>query len=155
MPDAKVRPARRGDEPALREVLASIELFPADMLDGMIAPFHSGGQGHRWLVVEDGEAPVGFAYCEPERMTDGTHNMLAIGVRADRQGFGLGTALIEALERDLVSQGQRVLLIETSGSDAYARTRSLYARRGYVGQARIPEFYAAGEDKIVFWKKLA
>jgi hypothetical protein len=37
----------------------------------------------------------------------------------------------------------------------FARTRAFYLREGYAQEARIREFYAVGEDKIVFRKALA
>ncbi|HAG84099.1 MAG TPA: GNAT family N-acetyltransferase, partial [Cyanobacteria bacterium UBA12227] len=46
-----------------------------------------------WLTDDDGE-PVGVAYCAPERMTNGTWNLLLIAVQPDRQGQGRGTALL-------------------------------------------------------------
>jgi ribosomal protein S18 acetylase RimI-like enzyme len=47
-----------------------------------------------------------------------------------------------------------VLLVETSGLPAFARARAFYRARGFDEEARIRDFYAAGEDKIVFWKAL-
>lgn len=37
----------------------------------------------------------------------------------------------------------------------FARTRNFYLKCDYLEVARVPEFYAAGEGKAVFWKKLA
>ncbi len=36
----------------------------------------------------------------------------------------------------------------------FAQTRAFYAKQGYAEQVCIGEFYEAGADKIVFWKKL-
>ena len=159
-----VRVASAADVGALAAVLDTIELFPSAMLEEMIAPFLADGSDDLWLVVgeedasaEDGgeSGALGLAFCEPERMTDGTFNLLALGVRADRQGEGLASAMIDDLESRLRSNGGRVLIVETSGLPEYETVRGLYERRGFTRQATIPEFYAAGEDKVVFWKKLA
>ena len=45
-------------------------------------------------------------------------------------------------------------LIETSGVPDFAAQRAFYAGLGYHEEARIRDFYAAGDDKIVFWKRL-
>ncbi len=57
-------------------------------------------------------------------------------------------------ETALAVLGQRVLLVETSGLPEFDRTRDFYRLLGYTEEARIHDYYAAGEDKVVFWKAL-
>jgi ribosomal protein S18 acetylase RimI-like enzyme len=90
----------------------------------------------------------------PEALTDGTWNMLAIAVLPARQGEGRGGALVARLEAILRDRGQRVLIADTSGTDAFARTRAFYRVNGYAEEARIRDFWAEGDDKVVFWKSL-
>ena len=124
------------------------------MLDDMIAGYFDRSKADLWFTyVRDG-VPLSLGFCEPERMTEGTWNLLAIGVRPDHQGTGIGTAMLRYLEGHLAAQGERVLLIETMGTAQFERTRSFYRKHGYTEEARIREFYAAGADKIVFWKHL-
>lgn len=144
----------RADLPGVARVLDSTGLFPAEMLDAMAAPFLGDEAPHHWLVARDEEAVVGFAYCEPERLTDGTFNLLAIAVTAERQGEGIGRAVVRMLETRLRGAGGRILLVETSSLDDYAATRSFYLNDGFVHEATIRDFYMAGEDKLIFWKRL-
>jgi ribosomal protein S18 acetylase RimI-like enzyme len=58
------------------------------------------------------------------------------------------------MENALRANGQRLLLVETSGLPIYERTRAFYAKCGYEEEARIRDFYTAGDDKIVFRKAL-
>jgi ribosomal protein S18 acetylase RimI-like enzyme len=88
-------------------------------------------------------------------MTSGTWNLLLIALHPDRQGRGNGAEILAYVERLLAAQGERVLLVETSGLPAFGRTRAFYARCGYDEEARIRDFYAAGEDKVVFRKALS
>jgi ribosomal protein S18 acetylase RimI-like enzyme len=149
-----VRLATAADIEAIKPIVDAT-LFPADMLEPMISPFlNEPDCRHIWLVAEQAGALVGVTYCEPERMTDGTWNMLAIAVAPDSQGNGVGHALTANLEGQLATQGARVLIAETSGLSDYELTRAFYRKRGYREEARIRDFYAAGEDKIVFWKSL-
>lgn len=149
-----VRAMRAEDLPALRSVIDSTGLFPGEMVDDMATPFLIGSDStDRWLTLDDGE-PIGLAYFAPERMTDGTWNLLLIAVHSDRQGQGLGGRLITAVEQALAGDGQRVLLVETSGLPEFERTRAFYDGRGYRREAVIRDFYQAGEDKVVFWKRL-
>jgi GNAT superfamily N-acetyltransferase len=85
-------------------------------------------------------------------MTDGTWNLLLVAVHPDRQGRGRGAALLGHVERALAARGARVLPVETSGSPAFGRARVFDRARGYDEEARIREFYQAGEDETVFRK---
>ena len=87
-------------------------------------------------------------------MTSGTVNLLLIAVHPTRQGSGVGTAIMTHVETELARSGGRVLLVETSSLPEFARTRQFYARLGYDEEARIREFYSAGEDKVIFRKAL-
>lgn len=149
-----IRPIVPDDLPALKETIDATGLFPSDLLDEMVAGYFDGSAADdAWLTVDD-DGPVAVAYYAPERMTVGTWNLYLIAVRPDRQGRGHGAALLRHIEGALAARGARVLLIETSGLPEFARTRAFYARRGYDEEARIREFYQAGEDKIIFRKAL-
>jgi ribosomal protein S18 acetylase RimI-like enzyme len=87
-------------------------------------------------------------------MTDGTWNLYLLAVHPQHQGQGLGAALVRQIEQDLRSTGARVLLIETSGVPDFAGQRGFYTRLGYHQEARIREFYAPGDDKVVYCKLL-
>ena len=62
----------RNDLKAVSSILDGTKLFPSEMLSEMAEPYLSDVEPHIWLVVQEGPAVLGFAYCEPERMTDGT-----------------------------------------------------------------------------------
>ena len=149
-----VRPAQRSDVPAIKSVVEDANLFPPEMLDGMIAGYLEKTARDIWFVSVDGGHIAGFGYCEPERMTSGTWNLLAIGVLARRRGRGVGGAMMRYLEDRLRSAGERILIVETMGTLAFRQTRAFYRANGYTEEARIREFYEPGGDKIVFWKHL-
>lgn len=106
-----------------------------------------------WLTDYDNE-PVGIAYVAPERMTEGTWNLYLIAVHPDRQKQGRGKALLSHVEQMLMERGERILLVETAGTDDFEYVREFYRQNGYEEEARIREFYTAGIDKIVFRKAL-
>jgi ribosomal protein S18 acetylase RimI-like enzyme len=106
-----------------------------------------------WLTDYDNE-PVGIAYIAPERMTEGTWNLYLIAVHPDRQKQGRGKALLGYVEQMLMERGERILLVETAGTDDFEYVREFYRQNGYEQEARIREFYTAGVDKIVFRKAL-
>ena len=44
--------------------------------------------------------------------------------------------------------------VETSGTNEFTRTRNFYQLLGYENEARIRDYYDAGDDKVVFRKSL-
>ncbi|MFQ6551735.1 GNAT family N-acetyltransferase [Aestuariibius insulae] len=154
MTDPIIKPTSSDDIPNLQAVLGGTQLFPSEMLPGMLAAALAGETDAFWLSCLHGGEAVGLCYTVPEDLADGTWNMLALAVRPDRQGKGLGAALVAAAERHLADQGQRILIVDTSGTDDFALTRKFYAQNGYEEEARIRDFWAEGDDKVIFRKAL-
>ena len=149
-----IRPIVPTDLPQLKAVIDGCGLFPSEMLDDMVAGFLSGESKEEfWLTIDD-QGSQAIAYCAPERMTQGTWNLLLIAVHPAKQGKGLGSCLMRHIERALAARGDRVLLVETSGLPSFEQTRAFYDKLGYDREARIRDFYNAGEDKIIFRKAL-
>ncbi len=48
----------------------------------------------------------------------------------------------------------RLLLIETSSRPPYEIPRAFYRKHGYEVQARILDYYAVGDHKLIFGKVL-
>ena len=123
------------------------------MMDGYFERTQT--DGHRCVLDEDDAGhPRGVAYYEPALAADGTWYLTMIAVAADQQGSGVGRGLMAHVERDLGAQGQRLLLVETSGVEGFARTRAFYDTCGYDREARVRDYYAAGDDMVLFRKDL-
>ena len=153
-----IRPSKPDDITGLVAIANAIGFQPHELeqLSAMLTNSFSANNDsdHFWLTDDDNE-PVGVAYCEPERMTHQTWNLQLIAIRPDRQGQGRGTTLLRCVEQTLMHRGERMLLVETSGLPGFARTRAFYTKCGYEEEARIRDFYAAGDDKVVFRKVLS
>ncbi|MEM6578249.1 MAG: GNAT family N-acetyltransferase [Pseudomonadota bacterium] len=154
MTEPAIKATEESDIPALQKVLQETDLFPSDMLGDMLAPSLAGETDAFWLTCNlDGEA-VGFCYTAHEALTDGTWNMLALAVHPKVQRKRLGAKLVRGAEQHLIGLKQRMLIIETSGSEDFALAREFYTQNGFVEEARIRDFWANGDDKIVFRKVL-
>ncbi|MEM1323211.1 MAG: GNAT family N-acetyltransferase [Bacteroidota bacterium] len=153
MSTLKIRTVVASDLKNLKVVIDSSELFPSELLDDMIAGYLAGEEESIWLTA-DSDAPTFVVFCAPEKMTEGTWNLYLIAVHANLRGTGIGRQVMNYLERLLLDKGVRVLLVETSGLPEFERTRHFYLNCNYTLEARIRDFYQAGEDKIVFWKAL-
>jgi len=139
----------------MKKVLNTIELFPSEYLDDMISDFFNNPKSEDiWFTATIDEQPIALAYCAPEKFTEGTFNLYAIGVRKDCQGKNIGGKMMDYLEDLLRKKGHRILIVETSGSPDLELTRKFYTKKGYTQEAVLREFWAEGEDKVIFWKKL-
>jgi ribosomal protein S18 acetylase RimI-like enzyme len=155
---AMIRPATPDDISALIAVAkASVPFEPneiEELLQLLTQHFDSNVNSRDFWLTDDDNGLVSVAYVAPERMTEGTWNMYLIAVHPDRQKQGRGKALLQHIEQMLTERGERVLLVETAGTDDFDYVRSFYRQNGYEEEARIREFYTAGVDKIVFRKAL-
>jgi ribosomal protein S18 acetylase RimI-like enzyme len=70
------------------------------------------------------------------------------------QGSGIGAALLQEMEGRLAGSA-RLIVVETAGRPDYRPTRAFYEARGYRKAAIIPDFYAPGDDQVVYVKTLA
>jgi ribosomal protein S18 acetylase RimI-like enzyme len=96
---------------------------------------------------------VGYACYGPTPDTDRTFDLYWIAVDPTAQGSGGGTRLLTEVERRLEGLNARMLVVETSSRPEYAPTRAFYEKRGYAEAARMREFYAPGDDRVIFTKR--
>jgi GNAT superfamily N-acetyltransferase len=110
---------------------------------------------HRAFVVYHGDSPAGFVYHAPAALTEATWYVYWIAVRRDLQGQGYGRLLLDFAQRDAAEHGAAQLIIETSSLPAYDKTRRFYLQQGYETAAVVRDFYAPGDDQVVFRKPLS
>lgn len=150
-----LRKVTSSDVVAIKNIVDSSGIFPSEYLDDMISDYLSNPESEEiWFVYVEDEKPIGFGYCVPEKLTDGTYNLLAIAVDKTFQGSGIGRKMMEYIEEELRKQGKRILLVDTSSSEDFALTRSFYLKAGYTNAATIKDFWKDGEDKVTFYKRL-
>jgi GNAT superfamily N-acetyltransferase len=97
---------------------------------------------------------IGYACFGATPATDGTYDLYWLAVDPAAQGRGTGTALVRAVEEKLLDRGARLLVVETSSRPDYEGTRRFYARSGYTEAARVRDFYAPADDRIVLTTRL-
>lgn len=153
-----IRAATLADRAQVQAIAIDTGLFAAEDWPDIEAIMSSSVLGdledHVWVVLADGAEVVGAAYYAPEPFSYRMWNLYFLGVSPGHQGSGIGAALVAHVEGAVRAQDGRVLIIETSSDDSFASTRQFYAALGYDEEARIREFYAPGDHKVVFWKAL-
>lgn len=136
------------------------ELAIADEVfrDAVTAPGPSGGTGgeprpYYALGAELNGRLVGWICWGRTTCTVATWDLYWLAVDPGAYRSGVGTALVEEMERRLKG-GAQLISVDTSGRPDYAPTREFYAARGYTAVARVPDFYAPGDDQVIFTKRL-
>jgi L-amino acid N-acyltransferase YncA len=130
------------------EVEVAVEVIDSYLHDGK-------SSGYYILVVEDDSIVAGYICYGPTPMTDGTWDLYWQVVINEKQGEGLGTALMKAAEEEIKQLKGKMTIIETSSTPIYEKTRRFHISHGYRLICRIPDFYAPGDDKLILQKRLS
>jgi len=157
--DLDIRDSIKGDREPIMAAARSTGFFRDDeiviateVLDEALA---KGTNGHyRSFTALAGGRPVGWVCHGPTPCTLGTFDIYWVLVGADARGRGIGKALMHHAENDIRRRGGRLAIIETNGRAFYEPTRQFYLHAGYHEAARVADFYAPGDDKIVYAKRL-
>ena len=163
----RLGPLRPRDRARVAELLVSTAAFSRDEIDVALQLFDvtvrdDGATGaddahvpdYEFTGAFDGDRLVGYACAGPTPATEGTFDLYWLAVDPAVQGKGIGTTLVRAVERELRDRGARMLLVETSSRPDYSNTRAFYARCGYTEAARIRDFYAPADDRIMLTTRL-
>jgi ribosomal protein S18 acetylase RimI-like enzyme len=110
--------------------------------------------GYNFVFVDLGGRMAGYACYGPVPLTASGFDLYWIVVAPDLQGQGIGRLLIQETERLIRQAGGSKVYIETSGRDQYEGTHAFYRRTGYQVESRLDDFYAPGDAKVIFSKKL-
>ena len=158
---SKLRKLNENDRKGLESMLAGIPSFDTDdqsvALELVDIALNDPKQMDYLFVmaVDDSDQPIGYACYGPTPLTEGTFDLYWIAVASDLSGKGIGTSLLQAVEEDILSRKGRMLIIETSSSDGYEKTRQFYIKNGYPLTETIKDFYRPGEDRVTFIKRLS
>src|SRR5947209_6088031 len=155
-----IRPATPAGTDALVAIAAGTGVFKPTELEALrevLADYHASNRGHGHLAVtlELHDKPAGFAYYAPAAMTDRTWYLYWIAVDKNVHAKGLGTRLLHHTEADIRAADGRVLFIETSSLPHYDLTRKFYVKHEYEQTAVLRDYYADGDDMVVFRKKMS
>jgi GNAT superfamily N-acetyltransferase len=77
-----------------------------------------------------------------------------IVTRKDLQGQGIGKVLLKLTEDEILKQGGKNVIIETSSKELYQSTQQFYSKNNYELKACFQDFYDFEDDKLVYIKRL-
>lgn len=158
-PSRVIRQAVEGDRLAVQAMLEHNPFFRDDevpvameVLDDALAQDDHGT--YNSYVIEEHGVVQGWICWGLTPCTLGTYDIYWLVVNPARKSSGLGSALLAFAEQQIRAAGGRLAVIETSGSDLYYPTRQFYLKRGYREQSRLADFYAPGDDKVIYTKAI-
>jgi ribosomal protein S18 acetylase RimI-like enzyme len=128
------------------EVVLAEELIEASL-------FNPTESGYFILAAEIDAHIAGYVCYGPTPITEGTWDLYWIAVDHNIQGQGIGKKLMEAAEEKIRQAKGRLVLVETSSKPGYEKTNLFYQRIGYKEAARIIDFYAIGDDQVIYEKR--
>jgi ribosomal protein S18 acetylase RimI-like enzyme len=147
------------DRDRIEEITRNVGVFRDEEVSVALEVFDeavAGGPRNSYSVLgaEFDGLLAGWICWGPTPCTIGTYDLYWMAVDPQTQGNGIGKALMGEMERRLAGLA-RLIVIETAGRAEYAGTRSFYQSRGYSPVSVIPDFYAPGDDQVVFVKNLS
>jgi GNAT superfamily N-acetyltransferase len=139
---------------AATDNFAELELDVAlELIDGAIdAPEASG---YRAFVAEDGDELLGYLCYGRTPMTRATYDLYWIVVAQAARGRGVGRRLYHELCRRIAAAGGGQIRVETSSKESYSGTARFYARLELPLVVTMPDFYAPGDDLLVYYARVA
>ncbi len=154
-----IREMRSSDRAAVSSILGQTPEFTRtevgvaeELIDSYLAK--GAESGYRVLVAEAAGEILGYVCFGPTPMTQSTWDIYWLAVSREKQGTGIGSALLAGCESRIRESGGRRAIIETSTTPPYERARRLYSHLGYESVCTIPDFYAPGDGKLILVKKL-
>jgi D-alanine-D-alanine ligase-like ATP-grasp enzyme/ribosomal protein S18 acetylase RimI-like enzyme len=158
--EIRIRWSQPSDHDAILNLMAETGFFRSDEMEVAREVLEDallrGAKGHyQSYTAAIDDRPVGWACFGPTPCTMSTFDLYWIAVAPACQGRHIGAVLLQHAERLIAEADGRILVVDTSGRPQYHPTRRFYERQGYSIAAVLPEFYAPGDDKVVFAKRLS
>jgi len=155
-----VRPAIYKDRAAVLSMLERSGFFRDDEISLALEVFDDSlrlgdNSAYRSYVIEEQGLVLGWISYGVTPGAVATFDIYWLVIEPARKSTGLGTELLAFAEAQIRAVRGRLIVIETSSTELYYPTRQFYIKRGYTESARLPDFYAPGDDKVVYTKVIA
>ena len=134
------------------EFLAPEVIIAEELIDAFLEDTETSGY-YIYIAEHDGEI-AGYVCYGNTPLTEATWDLYWIAVANNKQGFGIGRSLLKHAEDDIRRMGGRLVMVETSGKPEYNKTRRFYDTLNYQRVCQIPDYYAPGDDLVLFSKRL-
>lgn len=152
----EIRETSREDVAGIMAISKSVEVFTdveVATVDELLGEYFSMGpeqSGYYFLTCLEAGRVVGFSCHGPRALTEGTYDLYWVATDPSAGRRGVGGALLRRTREEVRRSGGRLIIAETSGKPEYRKTRDFYERQGYILEATIRDFYAPGDDIMMY-----
>jgi GNAT superfamily N-acetyltransferase len=130
------------------EINTALEIADETISEGMEE------SGYYWIQATDEDGLVAFANYGKNEFSTHSWELYWIAVHNSSRHKKLGSAILNAVENNVIKLGGKILWIETSGRPLYASTEGFYKRNGYELAASLQDFYGPDDPKQIYVKVL-
>lgn len=154
-----IRPMVRGDLPVVVDIVVAndseLRAVAAEEIGGAFPDAPGQDAVGSYLVAELEGAVVGVVGWVPDHFQVPDIRWLAWGyVRPEYQRRGVGAALFDAAEERLVQLGVRKIYLDVGNAAEHESAIAFHTKRGYTLEGSLPDFWADGDDLLIFGKHI-
>jgi len=110
--------------------------------------------GYEFLFAEIEGETVAYSCYGLIPCTLHSYDLYWIATRHEYMNRGIGKHLLKETEKEIFKLGGKGIYVETSSKEQYAPTRAFYEKNQYLLKARLEDFYAPDDDKLVYVKTI-
>ena len=146
------------DMQRVREIVMSSGFFSGNEMDVAVELVEERlkkglSSGYHFVFAEREKELIGYTCFGPIPCTETSYDLYWIAVKNNLRGSGLGKALLLRTEKMILEEGGERIYAETSSREQYHPTQKFYKGCGFIIEAVLKDFYAPGDDKIIYVKK--
>ncbi len=149
----------RPDVEAVRALVSRVGVFSAaevaiaaELVEEAVT--RGPAAGYSFVFADHRGSLAGYTCFGPIPATASSFDLYWIAVHPELHGCGLGRELLVRSEAVVVAAGGTRVYVDTSSRREYGPAHALYRAEGYREEARLADFYATGDDKLLFVKRL-
>ncbi len=160
MDELSFREEVRPDDPAsVGRLLAHTRFFTAEEQEigvSLVDEYLLKGPscGYLFIFAQEAEKTLGYSCYGPIPGTQSGYDLYWIAVDPAARHRGIGKQLLSQTEQRVLALAGIRLYAETSSTDLYEPTRAFYERNGFILEGRLADYYAPGDDKMLYVKRL-
>ena len=158
------RPLQAGDRPILAALLDSLSAFTAEerlvaleLVDARLD--HPESDDYRFILAfadaaDDTQGLSGYLCYGRTPMTQSTYDLYWIATSPDFARSGVARGLVSSMEGEIAREGGGTIRVETGSREGHGAAVHFYDAVSFARAATIPDFYAVGDDLIIFTKRV-
>jgi ribosomal protein S18 acetylase RimI-like enzyme len=147
------------DVEAIHVMVAASGVFSSEEIDVAVelaedALANKESSGYHFMLADRGGQLLGYTCFGRIPLTAERYDLYWIVVDGNAQQQGIASGLMRETEAAIRALHGRAIYAETSSRAVYAPAQAFYRRQGFTLAGQLKDFYADGDDKMIFAKNL-